>query len=187
MIILVIALILVFIVIAFAVGNPWDKLYNYLVVDEQPQAADAIIALGGGSGRDIYAAELYKSGLSSKVIVSVLQPSSARMAKIVRKQGVKREDIIMEERAMNTYQNALFTREIMIANGYQSAIIVSSPSHMRRTKMIFDRLYKDTGISLTYCPVPLRLDVDSQERGIYTKQSLILEYVKLLFYWIWYK
>ncbi len=138
MIILAIALILVFIIIAFAVSNPWDKMFNYLVVDEQPQAADAIIALGGGSGRDLYAAELYKSGLSSKVIVSVLQPSSARMAKIVRNQGVKAEDIIMEERAINTYQNALFTREIMIANGYRSAVVVSSPSHMRRAKMIFD-------------------------------------------------
>jgi uncharacterized SAM-binding protein YcdF (DUF218 family) len=177
---------MVFLVINFEVNDPWGKLYSYLVIDEQPMATDAIIVLGGSPGRDVYAAELYNSGFSSKIIMSDIQHSVRHMANRAIKQGVKKEDIILEERALNTYQNALFTKEIMIENGYQSAIVVSSSYHMRRAKLVFERVYKDTGISLTYCPVPPNLSNDIEESPASFRRFIVVEYVKLIYYWFRY-
>jgi uncharacterized SAM-binding protein YcdF (DUF218 family) len=161
-------------------------LYNYLIISEQPQARDAIIVLSGSSERDIYAAELYNLGFSRKIIVSGISPSAGIMAERAVKEGVKREDIIMEQKALSTYQNAIFTREIMLDNGFQSAIVVSSPFHMRRSKMVYERVYKNTGIRLTYCAVPPGLSTDTQRPPAIFRRSVIVEYVKLIYYWFRY-
>jgi uncharacterized SAM-binding protein YcdF (DUF218 family) len=185
-IILMIVVAMLFTIINFVTNDPWGKLYSYLVIDEQPMATDAIIVLGGAPGRDVYAAELYNSGFSSKIIISDIQPYVRQMANRALKQGVKQEDIILEDRALNTYQNALFSKEIMIENGYQSAIIVSSSYHMRRVKLVFERVYKHTGISLTYCPVPPNLSNDIEKSPASFRQFVAVEYVKLIYYWFRY-
>lgn len=183
---LVIALLLVFMITALAFTNLWGKLYDFLVISEQPLASDVIIVLGGSSERDLYAAELYNLGFSRKIIVSGVSPSAGIMAERAVKNGVKREDIILEQKAISTYQNAIFTREIMLDNGFQSAIVVSSPFHMRRSRLVFERVYKNSGISLTYCAVPSSLSTDTQRPPAIFRQSVIVEYVKLIYYWFRY-
>jgi uncharacterized SAM-binding protein YcdF (DUF218 family) len=184
MIFLVIAL-LVIMIIALAFTNPWSKLYDFLVISEQPRESDAIIVLSGSSERDIYAAELYNLGFSGKIIMSGRRASEI-MAERAIKKGVNKEDIIVELKAMTTYENATFTRQIMLDNGFQSAIVVSSPFHMRRSRLVFERVYKNTGISLTYCAVPPNLSTDTQRAPAVFRQSVVVEYVKLIYYWFRY-
>jgi uncharacterized SAM-binding protein YcdF (DUF218 family) len=163
--------------------NLWNILYGFLVVSEPPMFSDVIIALSGGQGRDIYAADLYKSGLSSRIIMSGISPSAGQMAERAVAMGVKRSDIILEESSVSTFQNALFTREIMLRKGFRSAIVVSSPYHMRRTKMVFDRVFKDTGVRLTYCAAQSGSCTNGQRGTEYTRRTVIMEYVKLFYYW----
>ncbi len=177
---------IVVIAAAFAAYNPWPALYGFLVLSEPPRTSDVIIALSGGQGRDIYAAKLYNSGLSGRIIMSGISPSAGQMAERAVRMGVKKEDIILEESAVSTYQNALFTREIMQKMNFKSAIVVSSPYHMRRTKMVFERAYKDSGIRLTYCAAPPGTDVKGQPGAEYARRTVIMEYVKLLYYWVRY-
>jgi uncharacterized SAM-binding protein YcdF (DUF218 family) len=171
-----------------AAYSPWalNMLYNFLIISEQPRASDAIIVLSGDSDRDRYAADLYNLGFSSVIIMSGVTNPAGIMVERAVKYGVKREDIIAEKKARSTYQNALYTRKIMLDNGFQSAIVVSSPFHMRRSRMVFERVFKKTGISLTYCAVPPNLSIDDEKSPESFRWFLAVEYGKLIYYWFKY-
>jgi uncharacterized SAM-binding protein YcdF (DUF218 family) len=168
--------------------SPWalTRLYNSLIISEQPRASDAIIVLSGSSERDVYAADLYNLGISRVIIMSGCGQTTENMTARAVKKGVKSEDIIREQKAVSTYENAVFTREVMHENGFRSALVVSSPFHMRRSRLVFERVYKNTGISLTYCAVPPTLSSDTQQDPAVFRRSVMVEYAKLLYYWFRY-
>lgn len=51
--------------------------------------------------------------------------------------GVPESAIIREGASRNTWENALYTKTIMEENGFQSAVLVTSALHMRRSQAIF--------------------------------------------------
>lgn len=63
---------------------------------------------------------------------------------------IPQDAILTENEALSTYQNAELTLPIMQQQGFTSAIVVSLDFHMRRVKFIFDHVYKNSGIKLTY-------------------------------------
>ena len=58
--------------------------------------------------------------------------------------------IINDVRATSTYENAKNTLAIMEDKGYESANIVSSDYHIRRVRLIYERVNKDYNFDLTY-------------------------------------
>src|SRR5271154_866638 len=58
------------------------------------------------------------------------------MAALALAQGVPPEAIIEEGQARNTVQNIFYSERIMAAQGWTSAEVVSSPSHLPRTALI---------------------------------------------------
>ena len=160
-----------------------------LIVDQPPRKADVIVVLGGDTGsRTERAAELYRAGYAPYLIVSAGRIYHTTiladlMERHALERGVPREAIIAERRSESTYQNALFSREIIRARSFRSAIVVSSNYHMRRVKLTFDRVFRDTGVSLVYVAAP---DPDfnpsrwweNNKSAMYT----ITEYIKLAGY-----
>jgi uncharacterized SAM-binding protein YcdF (DUF218 family) len=61
------------------------------------------------------------------------------MAVLALSQGVPPDAVIEEDRAQNTVQNIFYSRQIMSNSGWNSAEIVSSPSHLPRTALILER------------------------------------------------
>src|SRR5699024_11905951 len=59
---------------------------------------------------------------------------------IVRHYGVEEEDVIVDTESTSTYSNAERTLEIMDDNNFESAMIVTSDYHLKRTKLAFERL-----------------------------------------------
>jgi uncharacterized SAM-binding protein YcdF (DUF218 family) len=59
------------------------------------------------------------------------------MAEIAVDQQVPWQAIFEENQAQNTIQNAYYSVKIMQANGWRSAEVVSSPSHLPRASLIF--------------------------------------------------
>ena len=53
--------------------------------------------------------------------------------------GVPREKIIAEERARDTWENALFSKKICDEKGYKKVAIVTSAYHMRRAVLSFEK------------------------------------------------
>jgi len=60
------------------------------------------------------------------------------MAMLALSKGVPPAAIIEEDHAQNTVQNIFYSRQIMSNSGWNSAEIVSSPSHLPRTALILE-------------------------------------------------
>jgi uncharacterized SAM-binding protein YcdF (DUF218 family) len=166
---------------------PWPLLARLLDVNDRPEKADVLVTLGGDSGRELYAAELYRLGFAHKIILSGCGSSARQMAKRAIQAGVRAEDIILEEKAESTYENAVFSRNIMIQKQYRSAIVITSPYHMRRAKLVFDRVFKKTGVKLLYCSTnDSGFNVDGRCVSENDRRLVRKEYVKLLYYWLRY-
>jgi uncharacterized SAM-binding protein YcdF (DUF218 family) len=51
--------------------------------------------------------------------------------------GIDESRLVVEPKAMNTRQNALFTREIVEQRGYRSLLLITSAFHMLRARECF--------------------------------------------------
>ncbi|MEW6725671.1 YdcF family protein [Desulforudis sp. 1088] len=158
---------------------------EYLVVDTTPTEADVIIVLSGDKGERLeHAVELYDKRVAPLLLVSGGKVyASLTAAEMMRdhavRLGVPPSMIITEDRADNTVENALFTRPLLEERGLHSAVIVSSPYHMRRVKYVFDRVYGGSGIKLTYSPSPGWFDPESWWRTPDGQSIVLSEYLKL--------
>lgn len=124
-----------------------------LVVSESPRMVDAIVVLGTpatshGSPTEVMKArvrktvELYRSGYASRVIFS---GSAVRngyieaevMSKLAIELGLPESSVVLETQAKNTLENARFSKRILDAHNWSSAIIVTSPYHTVRAGEAF--------------------------------------------------
>lgn len=131
-------------------------------------ASDVIIVLGCPSyegnvvsttfsscllARAHHASELYHRGLAKHIIptggLTGPPPSeAAAMGQVLEADGVPRSAIVLEEKARSTVQNVEFSRDIMQANGWRTAILVSDPHHIKRAAVIA----RDVGLNVTTSP-----------------------------------
>lgn len=180
--IFIVALILVLITFP-----PWESMAKWLDINNRPEKVDVLITLGGDSERELYAAELYRFGFATKVIMTGYGSSVVVMANRAVQAGVPAQDIIMEDKSVSTYENAVYSKEIVLKQNYKSAIVVSSPYHMRRTKLVFGRVFRNTGVKLLYCStMDSGFNVDGKCTGDHDRQLVKREYIKLLYYWFRY-
>lgn len=128
------------------------SLGSFLVVQDELKKADVIIVLGGENDRVEEAARLYKQGLAPYILMTGKMVAYGMKRSAVRS-GVPAEDILVEPEAASTYQHPIYVKPIIEEKGFESAIVVSSPYHMRRSAMLFDRALKKEKIELIYHPV----------------------------------
>jgi uncharacterized SAM-binding protein YcdF (DUF218 family) len=125
--------------------------------------AEVIVVLGGGTepalyprlmaevnsagDRVLYAARLFQDGKAPHLLLSggyipVLEtrPSSPaqEMAQILELTGVPPEAIWLEEKSTNTYENALYSSQILKEKGISRIILVTSAMHMPRSIALFE-------------------------------------------------
>ncbi|TLS52022.1 YdcF family protein [Paenibacillus antri] len=157
-----------------------------------PPASDAIIVLGGemNGERTRKGAELYREGVAPKVMLSDGTKMSWRttaneeMHALAVQEGVPPEAILQEEKSRSTYENAVYTRELMEQLGYDSAVVVTSDWHAKRSRFIFEKVYKGSGIELAYCGTPDdRSDFDEWWKDGEKQQVVMMEWAKTLVYW----
>ena len=136
--------------------------WQYLPTGELPKA-QAIILLGGGTRPHLpprpmsemneagdrigFAAKLYKAGKAPFIMVSggfidffgSIVPEADAMKELLMAQGVPEEDIVLESRSRNTYENAIYAREIADEMGFNQILLVTSGLHMPRSVAIFEK------------------------------------------------
>ncbi|MCU0511632.1 MAG: YdcF family protein [Anaerolineae bacterium] len=122
----------------------------------RPQPADVIIVLGAGlradgspgfalTRRAEHAADLWRQGYAPRLICTGAQAyrrprsEAAACAEILRRQGVPETAIVLETRSRSTQENALYARQVMQSQGWQTAIIVTDSYHLFRAHLIFQR------------------------------------------------
>ncbi len=178
-----------------------------LRISQQPQKADAIVVFAGGVGelgkpgqgyeeRVQYAVDLFKNGYANNIIFSSGYTYAFKEPLIMKalavSLGVKENSIILEENSANTYQNVKFTTGIIKAKTWHKILLVSSPYHMRRASLIFDKVAKE--ITVVYTPISNSLfyahpDKDFRGRKIWKQinfeqiKGIFHEYLGIAYYW----
>lgn len=124
--------------------------FDHSATDE-PVPADVIIMLGGDDqGRLKKAAELYHAGYADFVMISPIMDQYYSQSKaFANLLGIPDDALIEETEATSTYTNATLTLQMMEALGMESALVVTSDFHLKRSRLIFER--ENTGdFELTY-------------------------------------
>lgn len=121
---------------------------------DSPEKSDVIIMLGGeGEERMAEAAELYKEGYAPYVLITpVIEEGRFNQSiEFAEELGIPEEAIITENEATSTYTNATISLDIMKEHDFDSALVVTSDYHIKRSKYIFDK-ENDNNFDLKYIP-----------------------------------
>jgi len=170
---------------------------GWLNNSETPRKADLILVLAGEPARFPYAADLFLEKRAKQVLVT--KPVRLRPYRILDDLGIafpRLEDVYREilqkkgvpddrilyigDELLSTLDEARAFRTYAAANGIHSVLVVTSPYHVRRVRMIFhDEVpgIATTVIATPYEPYPERWWADQD-----TARSILLELAKILFY-----
>ena len=139
---------------------PLEEDYPVQLAEDMPEA-DAIVLMGGGVWGDEYypyaclneaadrtwhAARLWKAGKAPIVIPSNVGAELGDI-KLLVDLGVPREAVVLENKAVNTEENAKFVREILnrveqaerVDGVKPKVLLVTSACHMRRSLYMFEK------------------------------------------------
>lgn len=141
---------LAFLVISIIILNIFPLIFFKSPVTESKETKfDVIIVLGFPAAKDgkaspimrervIKAVELYKEGYSGNIIcsgggVNNNYVEANVMADFAESLGVPNDCLIKESKSLDTYENIRNSVNIMKNRKWSSAIVVTSPWHLRRT------------------------------------------------------
>ena len=122
---------------------------------------EVIVVLGGGTtagyypqptaglneagDRLLYAADLYQQGIADQLLITggTLPGDDSseadEMAQILGIMGVPHEALILEDQALNTYDNGRFSKAILEERNINKIILITSAMHMPRAKAVFEK------------------------------------------------
>ncbi len=172
---------------------------------------NAIILLGGGSakipdtsadrleveilayGRVAKAAQLYsackKNGAQCSVVISGGDPQhhgaseASVYGKYLQLLGVEKSDLLLEEKSLNTWQNAQFTAALLKPRDMDTVLLVTSAMHMNRSLVYFAH----AGVHA----FPVRADYIAAKRFWFPSYNLLMtdlalhEYVGIARYYVY--
>ena len=140
-----------------------ERLHPPIALADIP-AADVAILLGGvtdpplaprqkadleaGADRIVHAADLYRAGKVRSIIVSggamPWTPAGHKeadiMAGFLEDWGVPRQAILVEPDSRTTYENPARLADLRRRNGFRSALLVTSASHMPRALGVYRKM-----------------------------------------------
>ncbi|MDH5446265.1 MAG: YdcF family protein [Gammaproteobacteria bacterium] len=169
---------------------------NWLIVNDTPRKSDAIVVLAGLFTRPPYAADLYKQGYASKIYYSkpvmsdhhkilltydIPYPRHEQVYReLLIQNGVSPENLIMYgNNVVSTIDEAESLKKTL-SETPERLIVVTSPTHTRRAKIIFEEIFNKTEILMLATPYenfPKRWWL---KRGVAI--NVMLEFNKSLFY-----
>lgn len=165
---------------------------------DPPAKADAIVVLAGPYTRSMHAADLYRAGHAPRVVLSeavreriwaqleelgIRLPSVTEVHhRVLQAKGVPDDRIEPLGRpALSTADEALAIAERFGKPG-ASLIVVTSPSHVMRARLIVGRALKGRGVKLMVCATPYEPFPDEWWRSQDAAREVLLEWVKIAFF-----
>jgi len=137
--------------------------WRYLPPETLPRNA-VVVVLGGGTesaqyprqmaevnsagDRVLYAARLYHQGVAANILLSggniswlgARTSSPAEdMQEIITLAGVPEDILWLQGKSQNTYEDALYSAEILREQGVEEIVLVTSASHMPRSVALFEK------------------------------------------------
>ena len=183
------------IVAVLVIGHPiWlGAMGDWLVAREPIRPSDVIVVLAGNS---VYRVQqgvaLYKAGQAPRLLISnepVRTHGFDSTWLDLRRLGLARLDVPdeavvpIEQVSGSTFEEAQHSRDIMLRNGWRSAIVVTDPFHTRRALLTFRAVFGPAGLEVIPSPAEgSKYQTEGwwrdPDRGI----RVIQEYVKFPYY-----
>lgn len=191
-------------------GGHLEQLYPYHPPDKLPNA-DAIVVLGGSTAnnrpnwfqaydrsttvaRVDTAARLYHAGRAPHVIVSgaALEGNVSEaqiMSNALRQHGVPAAAILQENKSLTTYENVIYTAELLKEEKLDHVLLVTSALHMPRAMGVF----RGQHVQVTAAGSPPQIVVPDDPafsfwlpsmQVLSASRSIVKEYVGMLVYWL---
>jgi len=166
------------------------RLAEFLIVSDKLVPADVIVVLAGdGNGERVdEGAKLYQVGYAPRILMSG-GPLAWHLtcAEWMKKQavflGVPARVLVLEAQSRSTLENAKFSLPILAKLQTKSVILVTSPTHTRRAKWVFERVLRPAQIKVYV--VPARAS-EFKLSCWWTRhediQLVVWEYVSLVYY-----
>jgi uncharacterized SAM-binding protein YcdF (DUF218 family) len=168
--------------------TPWLAQPLFVAADVRPQPF--IVVLCGGCrfngqlsestvARVEHGVRLFNQGLAPRLILSggrwaPHRPACApRMQHLALALGIPPEAIIAESESASTAENAREVARLLRAEAARSILLVTSPLHMRRAKLCFEKL----GVRVSCAPTP-----GAGHRSSLLAKEVLHEYLGLAYY-----
>jgi uncharacterized SAM-binding protein YcdF (DUF218 family) len=178
-----------------------------------PEKVDGIVVLGGGfegainlvrggyelnagGDRMVETAVLARRFPGAKIVVSggtgelILdgEGDATTAPRLLGALGVAADRLILENRSRNTYENAIYTRQMVVPKPGETWLLVTSAFHMPRAKALFDK----AGFPTIAWPVDYRtsgregigLFRDNAADSLQATTMAIREWIGLFAYWM---
>lgn len=154
--------------------------------NEKPKKSDAIIVLGCAVYGNIpspffrarleEALRLYNGGYGKYIIISGgkgpgenISEAEAGKEYLIKK-GVSPKLILIENKSFSTYENLLFSKEIMVKKSLKSAIVISNKFHLKRASIIAKRV----GIEASFSGVFVKRYINEEIHGFLREVAALL-------------
>ena len=190
--------------------NPLEERFPRAAL---PEKVDGIVVLGGGfegainlvrggyelnagGDRMVETAVLARRFPEAKIVVSggtgelVLdgEGDATTAPRLLGALGVSADRLILEDKSRNTYENAIFTRQMVVPKTGETWLLVTSAFHMPRAKALFDK----AGFATVPWPVDYRtsgregvgLFRDNAADSLQATTMAIREWIGLFAYWL---
>lgn len=197
--------------ISNGVMNAWEL--DFKVISTMPNYEIGIVLTGvtnldkntndrtffnKGADRATHAMQLYKLGKIKKILITGGQgfnptnshTEAAQLKDFMLIAGVDEKDIILEDQAKNTYQNAVFSKDILHNLGYsetQKHLLITSAFHMYRSKGCFEKAGLNTdAFPVDYYGYDSKFDLPHlfypDPNAIFIWQKLFREWIGIVIY-----
>ena len=121
-----------------------DFVYKTFSLSPREVRSDAVVVLAGGRGRVEEGIKLYREGQGHLLFLIGVDP-------LVKKgelyQGAGAENVFLEKVSRNTFENAIYARDLITRHQVSSITLITSRYHMKRATLLFrNALAKDVAI-----------------------------------------
>jgi len=130
---------------------------DFLVAGDPLRPSDAAIAISGdGRERVRTASALVTEGDARWLILSGAPPgqrgAAAELVRYAREYQIADARMLVDASATSTVENAYGSARVMRTHGLRTAIVVTSPYHMRRTIIVFRAIFQPQGLAVRAFP-----------------------------------
>ncbi|MCP4745144.1 MAG: YdcF family protein [Desulfobacteraceae bacterium] len=154
--------------------------YHYIYYLPQPlEQADAVVVFYGGKGRAAKGYELLNLGYAKFGIFSPAKEEKLYKEKNRYELGAD-VSFLVETKARTTYENALYTSNIITSTGLSSVILVTSRSHMPRSYFLLKCLLIGKNIPIQRVwPAVKQKPMQARARFMRNEKALLNEMTQL--------
>jgi uncharacterized SAM-binding protein YcdF (DUF218 family) len=165
---------------------------EYKVYNSKYSSCDTTVILGGDINKRLMSGVILDNQYNIPIIVSGgftrdwSDISEAQEYKdYLTLAGVDEDKIIIEDRSTNTFENAIYTKDIVEKLGYEKICLITSPLHMKRSVYIFEKYDLEIVpvLSQVYHYEPFKYSfLIPKAKSLKISTNVIMELIGLIYY-----